>query len=163
MPASMGKNKVFTALTGTLRHSEVSPDRSGFKVLDGLAPGDLLTWDEVSEIHSVRNGINQKNGVLVSLLTDFGRLTRCYPDFHGDTTDVIHYTGAGRRGNQKLDVFNRALLDAIGRGQSVPLFNKLKVGTWQFLGLWRVSAGEYVHEQINDRMVWKFRLERFSD
>jgi len=84
----------------------------------------------------------------------------CYPDFHGDTTDIIHYTGSGRRGDQKIDAANRALLDAIERRIAVPLFNKLAVGRWEFTGLWRIMAGEYVFDEGQKRMVWKFMLER---
>ncbi|MEP6705615.1 MAG: hypothetical protein ABJB34_12480, partial [Acidobacteriota bacterium] len=94
---------------------------------DILFPGDaksgeVFTWAVVSQIHRIRNGIYQRNEQLISLLTDFGRINSCYPDLHGETTDVIHYTGSGRRGDQKLDAPNRSLLNAIESGHSVPLF-----------------------------------------
>ena len=122
--------------------------------------GEVLTWAQVSEVHRSRNGIYQARGRLVSLLTDFGRINPCYPDFHGDSTDVIHYTGSGRRGNQKSDAANQALLDAITTGHAVPLFNKLGVNRWEYLGKWRVTAGDYVRDDATDRMVWKFTLKR---
>lgn len=121
-------------------------------------PGDVFTWSEVSKIHPVRNGIYQRNGKLVSLLTDFGRINPCYPDFHGETNEVIHYTGNGRRGDQKLDAANRALLDAARTRVEVPLFNKLAPGRWEFMGLWRVEGGEYVFDEKQTRMLWKFTL-----
>lgn len=96
----------------------------------------------------------------MSLLTDFGRINPCYPDFHGDSTDVIHYTGSGRRGDQKMDAANRAMLDAIETAHSVPLFNKLGVNRWEYLGKWRVAAGDYVRDETRERMVWKFTLKR---
>lgn len=120
----------------------------------------VLSWYEVSQIHKSRNGIYQSHGRLVSLLTDFGRINPCYPDFHGDSTDVIHYTGSGRRGDQKLDAANRALLDAIKTEHAVPLFNKLGVNRWEYLGEWRVTAGDYVRDETRERMVWKFALMR---
>lgn len=120
----------------------------------------IYSWIEVSRVHRVRNGIYQRNGRLISLLTDFGRINPCYPDFHGDTTDVIHYTGYGRRGNQKLDSSNRALLDAIETKVTVPLFNKIAPGKWEFLDHWSVTAGVYIFEESQERMVWKFTLER---
>src|SRR5437762_5337425 len=123
-----------------------------------LSPGQMLTWNEVSEIHKIRNGIYQRNGRLVSLLTDFGRINPCYPDTHGETAETIYYTGYGRRGNQKLDAPNRALLDAIESGHSVPLFNKLAVGRWQFVGHFRVTSAEYVNDETRERMVWRFTL-----
>jgi hypothetical protein len=122
--------------------------------------GEIFSWDAVSEIHKIRNGIYQKNGHLISLLTDFGKINPCYPDFHGASQDTIFYTGAGRRGDQRLDSFNRAMFNAIESGHSVPLFNKLKVGRWQFMGFWRVAEGKYIFDEAQNRMIWKFKLER---
>lgn len=119
-----------------------------------------LTWSEVSRIHRSLNGIYQKNGRLISLLTDFGRINPCYPDFHGETESIIHYTGSGRRGDQKLDAANQAMLDAIKSGHSVPLFNKLGVNRWEFLGEWIVIDSAYVFDEVRERMVWKFTLQR---
>ena len=122
--------------------------------------GEIFSWSEVSEIHKIRNGIYQRNGKLISLLTDFGKINPCYPDFLGDSNKTIFYTGAGRRGNQKLDVYNRALHDAIKPQISVPLFCKLKVNQWQFMGFWQVIDAEYVFEENNARNIWSFMLKR---
>ena len=102
--------------------------------------GEVFTWTTVSEVHRVRNGIYQRNGRLISLLTDFGRINPCYPDLHGESLDTILYTGAGRRGDQKLEAANRALLDAVDSAHHVPLFNKLAAGRWEFQGFWKVIA-----------------------
>jgi hypothetical protein len=125
--------------------------------------GQVISWSEVSEIHKIRNGIYQRNGRIISLLTDFGRINPCYPDFHGDTKNTIFYTGSGRRGDQKLDTANRALLNAVGAKHAVPLFNKLSVGRWEFLGFWRVTDGQYIFDEQQKRMVWKFKLEKALD
>lgn len=122
--------------------------------------GDVFSWNEVSEIHKIRNGIYQRNGKLISLLTDFGKINPCYPDFRGRQRDTIFYTGAGRRGDQKLDSFNQALFNAIESRHAVPFFNKLAVGRWQFLGFWRVRTGKYIFDENQNRMVWKFTLQR---
>lgn len=122
--------------------------------------GDILSWDTVSEVHRVRNGIYQRNEQLISLLTDFGRINPCYPDFRGENKNEIFYHGAGRHGDQKLDVFNRAMFAAIESGHSVPLFNKIAVGRWEFLGFWKVVAGEYIFDDKAERMIWKFLLRR---
>ena len=119
-----------------------------------------MPWSLVSTLHRSRNGIYQKDGRLVSLLTDFGRINPCYPDFHGDTRDVIHYTGSGRRGDQKLDAANRALLAAVDSDHAVPLFNKLGVNRWEYLGKWAVTDGRYIFDEARERMVWKFTLVR---
>ncbi len=122
--------------------------------------GDVFSWQEISSVHKTRNGIYQSSGRLVSLLTDFGRINPCYPDFHGETQDTIHYTGSGRRGDQKLDAANRALLDAIKSKHHVPLFNKLAVGRWQYLGQWQVKDGKYIYDESRKSMVWKFTLQK---
>ena len=124
--------------------------------------GDIYSWDEISEIHRVRNGIYQRNGNLISLLTDFGKINPCYPDSSGETDDTIFYTGAGRRGDQKLDSFNSAMFNAIETKHSVPLFNKLTVGRWQFLGFWTVTEGKYIFNDEQKRMIWKFTLKRIN-
>jgi hypothetical protein len=121
--------------------------------------GDVFTWHEIGEIHRTRHGIYQKNGRIISLLTDFGKINPCYPDIHGDTTDTIFYTGAGRRGDQKLDSFNRAMFNAVETKHAVPLFNKLAVGQWQFLGFWKIIGGVYIYDEIQKRMIWKFTLK----
>lgn len=129
-------------------------------LLKTTAYGTILGWGEVGEIHRVRNGIYQKNEKLISLLTDFGKINPCYPDFAGENKNEIFYTGAGRRGDQKLDASNRALLNAVESGHRVPLFNKLSVGRWQFLGFWQVLEGRYIFDEKNERMIWQFRLKR---
>jgi hypothetical protein len=128
--------------------------------LQNSKPGDVFSWNEVSEIHRIRNGIYQRGGRLISLLTDFGKINPCYPDFHGDSADTIFYTGAGRRGDQRLDSFNQAMFNAIELKHTVPLFNKLKIGRWQFMGFWKVAEGKYIFDAKQDRMVWLFTLQR---
>lgn len=128
--------------------------------LEEMNVGDVFSWNDVSSIHRIRNGIYQRNGRLISLLTDFGRINPCYPDTHGETTNSILYTGSGRRGDQKLDSQNQALLDAITTDIIVPLFNKLAPGRWEFLGHWRVTDGKYIYDESQKRMVWKFTLDR---
>ncbi len=120
--------------------------------------GKVFSWTEVNQIHKIRNGIYQRNGQLISLLTDFGRINPCYPDKHGETTDSILYTGSGRRGDQKLDTQNQAMLDAITLKLSVPLFNKLAPDQWEFFGHWSVTDGKYIYDELQKRHVWKFTL-----
>lgn len=122
--------------------------------------GEIYTWKEVGNIHKTRNGIYQKDGKLISLLTDFGKINPCYPDFEGDSPETIFYTGAGRRGDQKLDVYNRSLHDAIQTQIEVPLFCKMAVNEWEFMGFWQVIDAEYVFEEKNERHIWSFVLKK---
>lgn len=122
---------------------------------------ETLSWAEVQRTHRIRNGVYQRAGRLVSLLTDFGRLNPCYPDRHADgDTDTIIYTGAGRHGDQHLTPANRALLAAIELGHAVPLFNKLGPGRWQHMGYWRVAAARHEFDEHEQRMLWRFTLKR---
>jgi hypothetical protein len=120
----------------------------------------IYSWNEINRIHRVRHGIYQRNGEVISLLTDFGRINPCYPDARGDAQNTIFYTGAGRRGDQRLDSFNQAMFNAIESKHAVPLFNKLAVGRWTFLGFWKITEGKYVYDEAQKRMIWKFTLER---
>jgi hypothetical protein len=122
---------------------------------------EILSWAEVNRTHRIRNGVYQRNGRLISLLTDFGRINPCYPDrVAAESPDTIYYTGNGRRGDQYLNPGNRALLAAIESRHSVPLFNKLGVGRWQHLGFWRVTEGSQIFDEGENRMLWRFTLKR---
>lgn len=125
--------------------------------------GAVLSWAEVNRTHRIQNGVYQRGGRLISLLTDFGRINPCYPDIRNEAGDTISYTGAGRRGDQHLSPANRALLAAIESAHAVPLFNKLSVGRWQHMGYWRVTAAEHLFDEKEQRMLWRFTLRKAAD
>ena len=126
------------------------------------ASDEILAWAEVNLTHRIQNGVYQRGGRLISLLTDFGRINPCYPDRQVESSDTIYYTGEGRRGDQTLSPGNRALFAAIESGHSVPLFNKLAVGRWQHMGFWRVLAGSHIFDEKENRMLWLFTLKKVS-
>src|ERR1043166_7838452 len=95
------------------RDLQPSTDSSPAPHLPKPLTDEILSWEEVSRTHRVRNGVYQRGGRLVSLLTDFGRINPCYPDRASEDNDTIYYTGNGRRGDQYLNPGNRALLSAI--------------------------------------------------
>ena len=121
---------------------------------------ELLSWAEVNQTHRVRTGIYHRNDHLLSLLTDFGRINPCYPDRATEDGNRILYTGEGRRGDQGLTPGNRAMLRAIETQHRVPLFNKLAAGRWQHTGFWRVTDAEHRFDAEENRMLWRFTLER---
>lgn len=122
---------------------------------------EILTWAEVNRTHRIRNGVYQRGGRLVSLLTDFGRINPCYPDaLADDAGDTISYTGEGRHGDQHLSPGNRALLAAIESRHAVPLYNKLGTGRWQHMGFWRVTEAAHRFDATENRMLWRFILKR---
>ena len=125
-----------------------------------LSEGRILSWAEVNRTHRIQNGVYQRGGRLVSLLTDFGRINPCYPDERDETGETISYTGEGRRGDQHLSPGNRALLAAIETGHAVPLFNKLSVGRWQHMGYWRVTRAAHRFDEKENRMLWQFTLKK---
>jgi hypothetical protein len=120
--------------------------------------GEIYTWAEVNQLHRVWIGVYQKNGRLVSLLTDFGKINPCYPDQHGGSHRTIIYTGNGRHGDQKLDPQNRALLNAVGTDTAFPLFNKTSPNRWEYLGEWRVLSATHEYDDRQERMLWRFVL-----
>ena len=122
----------------------------------------VLTWEEVSRTHRVRNGVYHRGGRLVSLLTDFGRINACYPDAASEDGDTVAYVGEGRHGDQRLSPGNVALLSAVESGHAVPLFNKLGAGRWQLTGLWRVASAEHRFDESSRRMLWRFTLKRVA-
>lgn len=132
------------------------------KSLPASTPSDdgTLSWAEVNRTHRIRNGVYQRGGRLISLLTDFGRLNPCYPDEAQADGETIHYIGEGRRGDQHLSPGNRALLAAIESGHTVPLFNKLAVGRWQCMGRWRVVEAVHRFDENENRMLWRFTLKK---
>ena len=124
---------------------------------------EVLTWAEVQRTHPIRNGVYQRAGRLVSLLTDFGRINACYPDRHDERDpDTVEYVGAGRRGDQHLCPANRALLAAIESGHAVSLFNKLGTGRWQHTGRWRLTAARHEFDPQENRMLWRFTLKKVT-
>src|SRR5215208_7922397 len=128
----------------------------------GADPGGVITWEEVGRTHRVRNGVYHREGRLVSLLTDFGRINPCYPDALSEDGESIVYTGEGRHGDQHLSPGNRALLAAVESGHAVPLFNKLGTGRWQLTGHWRVASAEHRFDEQEQRMLWRFTLKKVS-
>jgi len=132
----------------------------GLQESEADAGSPVLTWEEVSRTHRVRNGVYQRGGRLVSLLTDFGRINPCYPDALSADGESIFYTGEGRHGDQHLSPGNRALLAAVESGHAVPLFNKLGPGRWQHTGLWRVCDAAHRFHPAEQRMLWRFTLKR---
>ncbi|HXF42827.1 MAG TPA: hypothetical protein VNK26_03735 [Pyrinomonadaceae bacterium] len=124
-----------------------------------LELGQIYDWKTVNQIHRTHCGIYHKNGQLISLLTDFGKINPCYQDSYSDPKQ-IKYTGSGRRGNQKLDAANQALLSAKRQKRTVPLFQKIGVNRWRFLGQWAVVSAKYTFDGATDRMVWRFTLVR---
>lgn len=141
----------------------LQPHGTGEEACSASDQGEIISWAEVNRTHRIRNGVYQRGGRLISLLTDFGRINPCYPDRWDATGDRIYYTGDGRRGDQHLNPGNRALLSAIESGHAVPLFNKLSIGRWQRMGQWRVTDGRQIYNEEEKRMLWLFTLERAAE
>lgn len=161
---SMGQEERSQAGHGPMTNLNSAVDDAGATdFLAQIEEGEIITWSELSRLHKTRNGIFQTQGVLRSLLTDLGKISKCYPDVEADGGNILLYTGSGRRGDQKLDIRNRALQDAIRSGVAVPLFCKLAVNQWKYMGLWKVADCEYVFEDSNKRMIWRFVLKAIPE
>jgi len=55
------------------------------------------------------------------------------------------------------------MFNAVESKHAVPLFNKLSVGHWNFLGFWKVIEGKYIYNETQKRMVWKFTLFKIAE
>ena len=77
-------------------------------LLDEVEIGDVLPWSRIAEVHKIRNGIYQRSGRLISLLTDFGRINPC--GFESRVMTSMH----AELGTADIGKVKAALIDALG-------------------------------------------------
>ncbi len=80
--------------------------------------------------------------------------------------DIIHYTGMGLIGDQKLTGANRTLSESKTNGVSVFLFEVIRAGHYTFRGLVNLCGEPYQDYQPDGdgvmRLVWMFPLRTIS-
>ena len=106
-------------------------------------PGDTLTSNQLAELFicSSQGGLRRslKTQTLVIVTKHFDKL---YEDRWHD--DVFHYTGMGRKGNQRLDrTQNRTLRDHETLGVSVHLFEQFVPAKYHYQGEVYLSDNPY--------------------
>ena len=125
-----------------------------------LSQGDTVNNDRLRSIFrcSTQGGMRRSHDTnTLVIVSDHIRST--YQDrWYGD---VLHYTGMGLRGDQKLQGNqNKTLLESSTNDVSVFLFEVFTEGTYTFQGQVVTAAEPYKEQQPdadgNDRQVWMF-------
>ncbi len=108
---------------------------------------------------SIMSGMNysKTTNTLVLILKNINNM---YGDLWKD--GILHYTGKGRRGDQKLTGSNKRLLNAKKDETIVYLFEVYKVGEYIYKGEVELVDAPYQVDEVdidgNLRKVWKFPL-----
>lgn len=132
----------------------------------GLKIGDILTFQTLREKFDCGNagGIlpSNKNKAVVIVSN---HIKGIYSDrWEGD---VLHYTGAGQEGDQKLTGNNKSLLEAESKGYTIYFFEVLKEKEYIYRGIVKVVGDPYQAEQPdkngNKRKVWMFPVKLVQD
>ena len=132
----------------------------------GLSIGDVLTFRVLQEKFECGNagGIlpSNKNKAIVIVSN---HIKGIYSDrWEGD---ILHYTGAGQEGDQKLVGNNKALLESESKGYKIYFFEVLKRNEYIYRGIVKVVGQPYQEEQPdkngNMRKVWMFPVQLIKD
>ena len=127
-----------------------------------LELGDILTHKQLHRTFecSVSGGIRYSSKtetiVIISDPTD-----PFYQDYWEG--DVLHYTGSGRIGDQKISRENKRLANLNNSNINAYLFEKLRTNHYEFIGEVKLADDPYQEEQLDDnsdlRKVWMFPIE----
>lgn len=128
----------------------------------GLQPGDILAFKALQRKFKCGNagGILPSNSNRAVVIVS-NHIKGIYSDrWEGD---ILHYTGAGQEGDQKLTGNNKALLEAESKGYTVYFFEVLKENEYIYRGIVKVVGDPYQEEQPdkngNMRKVWMFPVQ----
>jgi 5-methylcytosine-specific restriction protein A len=129
----------------------------------GLNPGDTISNPELTDVFkcSPQGGMrrSRRTNTLV-IVSDHTR--GIYEDRWID--DILHYTGMGLEGDQKIDATqNKTLAELQSNGVEVYLFEVFEAGNYIFRGQIELADVPYEEEQSdingNLRKVWIFPLQ----
>jgi len=125
-----------------------------------LKTGDVIRSAEVRRIFkcSLAGGMNR------SLKTNTLVIVSKVGSIYGDSWDgnILHYTGHGLKGDQRLWKQNKTLYESDSNGVGVYLFEVRKKSIYTYLGQVELAGtpyqGEEEDEDKRNRKVWKFLL-----
>lgn len=131
-----------------------------------MAPGTILTNSELTSVFGVSNmgGIRKsnKNNLLV-VIVDHTKAT--YQDRW--EKDILHYTGMGLKGDQKLDRQNKTILESNITGIEMYLFEVFVTNKYLYQGKVKLIDKPYIENQLDDknniRKVYIFPLKLLND
>ena len=136
--------------------------------LEQIKIGDIHTKQEIKDIFggSIFSGMSRSHETNSLLLFSKDHQGNPYNDRY--INNVLHYTGTGATGDQKLESANRVLYNSDTNGVNVFLFVGTDDNKYRFKGPVQLAAEPYTttepDNQNNDRLVWKFPLkEKYND
>lgn len=128
----------------------------------GIAVGEIITNSDICRIFkcSTQGGMRPSKNTNTLVLTS-DPLKPIYQDEWQGA--VLHYTGMGLKGNQRLDHQNKTLFESNTNGIDVFLFEKLTKNKYLFQGQVELVDKPYQAEQPDidgkSRSVWIFPIK----
>ncbi|UEM03280.1 HNH endonuclease [Skermanella rosea] len=126
-----------------------------------IQPGNILSNADLQHHFKVGNMGGMRRSLLKNALVIVSDHTKSlYDDRWID--DVLHYTGMGKSGPQKLESQNRTLLESGTSGVAVHLFEVFQSGRYIYSGQVGLATEPYQEQQYGEdgqlRPVWMFPL-----
>jgi len=125
-------------------------------------------YNRREDIHNIYGG-NRQSGIVptpehpyVFLFSALKGEEYGYKDGWDDDDNYI-YSGEGQYGNQEFIRGNRAVRDHASNGKELHLFERHDVGTYKYVGQFKVKSYEFVNAndaQGNNRQLIKFVLKQ---
>lgn len=137
---------------------------SNIKTIDDLKINNIYTNDVIAKVFkcSKQGGMRKSNTTNTLVLISKQTGKSIYHDTWVD--NMLHYTGMGQVGNQKLDFAqNRTLKDSVKNGVTVHLFEVFKDTEYTYAGIVKLAEPPYKvtepDKNNNKRIVYKFPLK----
>ena len=127
-----------------------------------LQPGLCLSNKELCFTFKVSNTGGMRRGTKTNSLVITSTPDSFYEDrFKGK---ILHYTGEGQTGDQRLVRQNKTLKESDTNGVDVYYFKSLVTNKYRYYGLVQLAADPYQEIQLDrnkmERSVWMFPLKR---
>lgn len=137
---------------------------SNIKTIDDLKINGVYTNDVIAKVFkcSKQGGMRKSNTTNTLVLISKQTGSSVYHDTWVD--NMLHYTGMGQEGDQKLDFAqNRTLKDSAKSGVTVHLFEVFKDTEYTYAGIIELADEPYKEiepdKNNNKRIVYKFPLK----
>ena len=137
---------------------------SNITTIDDLKINNIYTNDVITKVFrcSKQGGMRKSNTTNTLVLISKQTGKSIYHDTWVD--NMLHYTGMGQEGDQKLDFAqNRTLKDSAKNGVTVHLFEVFKDTEYTYAGIVELAEPPYTatepDKNNNERIVYKFPLK----
>lgn len=127
-----------------------------------LQPGTILNNAELKEIFKCSpQGGMRRSHLTQTLVLVTNHVESLYEDKW--VGDILHYTGMGRIGDQKLNTQNKTLAESNTNGVTVHLFEVFKDTEYWYQGIVKLIEEPYQNVQLDEngqnRSVWVFPVK----